>query len=175
MWSALIGAGAGIAGGIIAGNAAKKAAKKKAALLDKMEKDNENWYNKRINEDYTQTAEAVNAMRLARENADRSIQRAEGVAAVMGGTDESVALQKASASEGVGNTLANIASQATARKNAVESQYLQTKQGIDNSKMAIYDAQAQAAAQAGGQVMGAGMGMVQDYAKYSMAKNMFKA
>ena len=170
MWEALIGAGVSLAGGILGGRAAAKAARKKAALLDKMERENQSWYDRRYNEDYTQTAEAVNAMRLMRENADRNVKRSEGVAAVMGGTDESVAQAKAAANEAVGNTLANIAAQGTAQKNAVESQYLNTKSNINGQRMGIYDAQSQAAAQAGSAAMQAGMGLVQD----SIMRNMFK-
>ena len=171
MWPSLIGIGAGAAGSILAGRAAKKAARRKDALLNKMEADNQNWYNRRYNEDYTQTAEAVNAMRLMRENADRNVKRSEGVAAVMGGTDESVAQAKAAANEAVGNTLANIAAQGTAQKNAVESQYLSKKDSINNARMGVADAQAQAAAQAGSQIMNAGMGLVQ----MDVMRNMFKA
>jgi hypothetical protein len=174
MWGALIGAGASIAGGLLGGSAAKKAARRKEALLNKMESENQSWYDRRYNEDYTQTAEALNAMRMMREQADKSVKRSEGVAAVMGGTDESVAQAKAAANEAIGNTLANIAAQGTARKNAVESQYLAQKQNINNARAGIYDAQAQAAAQAGSAVMQAGMGLVQDDLKYSAMKNMFK-
>lgn len=170
MWEALIGAGASVAGGILGGRASAKAARKKAALLDKMDRENQSWYDRRMNEDYTQTAEAVNAMRLMRENADRSVKRSEGVAAVMGGTDESVAQAKAAANEAVGNTLANIAAQGTAQKNAVESQYLSQKNNINSQRLGAYDAQAAAAAQAGGAAMQAGMGLVQD----SVMRNMFK-
>jgi hypothetical protein len=170
MWEALIGAGASVAGGILGGRAAAKAARKKAALLDKMDRENQSWYDRRMNEDYTQTAEAVNAMRMMRENADRSVKRSEGVAAVMGGTDESVAQAKAAANEAVGNTLANIAAQGTAQKNAVESQYLSQKNNINSQRLGAYDAQAAAAAQAGGAAMQAGMGLVQD----SVMRNMFK-
>jgi hypothetical protein len=174
MWGALIGAGASIAGGILGGSAARKAARKKEALLNKMENENQSWYDRRYNEDYTQTAEALNAMRLMREQADKSVKRSEGVAAVMGGTDESVAQAKAAANEAVGNTLANIAEQGTAQKNAVESQYMQQKQNINNARANMYDAQAQAAAQAGSAVMQAGLGMVQNDLKYSAMENMFK-
>ena len=169
MWGALIGAGVSLAGGILGGRAAKKAARRREALLNKMEQENQSWYDRRYNEDYTQTAEALNAMRLMRENADRSVKRSEGVAAVMGGTDESVAQAKAAANEAVGNTLANIAAQGTAQKNAVESQYLQTKQNIANARGDMYAAQAAQAAQAGSQIMGAGLDLVKDD-----VMNMFK-
>lgn len=185
MWGALIGAGVSLAGGILGGRAARKAARRKEALLNKMEQENQSWYDRRYNEDYTQTAEALNAMRLMRENADRNVKRSEGVAAVMGGTDESVAQAKAAANEAVGNTLANIAAQGTAQKNAVESQYLNTKANINSQRLGTYDAQAQAAAQAGSQLMGAGMGLVKDDISHAMAqsdeneksvlKNLFKA
>ena len=171
MWKALIGVGAGVAGGILAGRAAKKEARRQAAMLDKMEKDNRSFYDRRMNQDYTQTAEAVNAMRLMRENADESVKRSEGTAAVMGGTDESVAQAKAAANKAVGDTVANIAAQGQAQKNAVESQYLSQKNAIDNARLGVAAQQAQAAAQAGSQIGQAGMGLVQ----MDVMKNMFKA
>jgi len=169
MWGALTGAGASLAGGILGSRSASKAARRKEALLNKMESENQSWYERRMNEDCTQTAEAVNAMRLARENADRGVRRSEGVAAVMGGTDEGVALAKQAANEAVGETLANIAAQGTARKDAVESQYQSQKNNINSQRLGTYDARANAAAQIGGSIMKTGMGMVADD-----VMNMFK-
>lgn len=171
MWASLVGAGAGVLGGVLGGIASSKAARKKNSLLSKIEQDNQNWYDRRYNEDYTQTADAVNAMRLARENADRGVRRAENMSAVSGATDESVAQAKAAANESVGNTLASIAAQGTQQKNQIESQYLQQKNSINQQRLGVYDQQAAQAAQAGGAMMNAGMGLLQT----DMLKNMFKA
>lgn len=170
MWGAIIGAGAALAGGILGGRAASKAARRKEALLNQMESDNQSWYDRRYNEDYTQTAEALNMMRIAREQAEKRVKRADGIAGVMGGADERVAQEKEAANEVIGNTAANIASHGTARKDAVESQYLQTKNNINQQRMGVYDAKAAAAAQAGSGLMQAGMGMVQN----DVLANMFK-
>lgn len=128
-------------------------------MLDKKEQQNEAWYNRRYNEDYTQSAEAQAALNKAREYANESIKRAEGTQAVMGGTDEAVANAKEAAAEAVANATTAIASQATAMKDAVDAQYRQTQDAIDNARIGIQNQQAQNSAQAGGQALQAGLNL----------------
>ena len=154
-----IGAGLGIAGSIgsaiFGGSKASKAAKQADNLLIQQKTDNENWYNKRYNEEYSQTAEAQNLLNYAREQADRQFRRAEGAAAVSGATDESVALAKRSANEMIGQTAANIAAQGTARKDAIEQQYLNTKNSLTQQQVANLQSKAQNTSNAAGQASGA--------------------
>ena len=86
--------------------------------------------------------------------------RAAGASAVSGATDESVAQQKAANNAAIADTATNIAAQGTAQKNAVESQYLNTKSNLANQRISIYNQQAASNAQAGSAGMSAGMGMV---------------
>ena len=146
----------GIAGGI----KARKAARKANAVLDKQAKENEDWFNRRYNEDYTQSAEAQAALTKARELADEQYRKASGTAAVVGATDESVAQAKKAAGEVISDTASGIATNATARKDAVESQYLNTKNNISNQRLSIYNQQAANATQAANQGLQAGMGLV---------------
>lgn len=159
MIGAAIGAVAGLAGSIIGGIKASKAAKKAQKALDKAEKDNQDWYNRRYNEDYMQSAEAQSALSKAREYAMEQYKNARGAAAVGGATDESVAQQKA-ANKMMGDVTSGIAANATARKDAVEQQYLSTKSNLNNQRVSMYTGQAQANTQAASQAMGAGMGMI---------------
>lgn len=160
MIGSIVGAAAGVAGGIIGGISASKARKKANKVLDQQEKDNEQWYKRKSGEDYTQSAEAQSALNRAREMADEQYKRAAGAAAVGGGTEESVALAKQGANDMVSDTMEGIATNATARKDAAEQQYLQKKENIANQRVSIYTQQAASAAQAGSQAMSAGMGVV---------------
>lgn len=120
----------GIGSAIFGGSKASKAAKQANALLDKRIQENQAWYDRRYNEDYSQTAEAQNLLNYAREQADKQYRRAEGAAAVAGASDESVAQAKANANDMLAQTASNIAAQGTARKDAVEQQYMNTKNAL---------------------------------------------
>lgn len=160
MIGAAIGAASGLAGSIFGGIKARKAAKKAQRALDKADKENQDWYNRRYNEDYMQSAEAQSALNKAREYAMEQYKNARGAATVGGASDESVAQQKAAANKMMADMTSDIASNATARKDAVEQQYLSTKNDLNNQRVSMYTGQAQANTQAASQAMGAGMGMI---------------
>lgn len=154
-----IGAGIGAIGSIgsaiIGGNAASKAAKQANRMIQQQQKDNQAWYDRRYNEDYSQTAEAQNLMNYAREQAERQFKRAEGAAAVAGATDESVARAKQSANEMLGQTASNIAAQGTARKDAIEQQYLNTKNSLTQQQVQNLQQKAKNISAAAGQASSA--------------------
>lgn len=154
-----IGAGLGIAGSvgsaIFGGSKASKAAKQANRLIEQQQKDNQAWFDRRYNEDYSQTAEAQNLMNYAREQAEKQFKRAEGAAAVAGATDESVARAKQAANEMLSETASNIAAQGTARKDAIEQQYLNTKSALTGQQVANLNQKAQNISAAAGQAAGA--------------------
>ena len=154
-----IGAGLGIAGSIgsaiFGGSAASKAAKQANKLIQQQQRDNQAWYDRRYNEDYSQTAEAQNLMNYAREQAEKQFRRAEGAAAVTGATEESVARAKRDANEMLSQTASNIAAQGTARKDAIEQQYLNTKNGLTQQQVQNLQQKAQNISAAAGQASSA--------------------
>lgn len=154
-----IGAGIGAIGSIgsaiIGGSKASKAANQANKLIEQQQKDNQAWFDRRYNEDYSQTAEAQNLMNYAREQAEKQFRRAEGAAAVTGATDESVARAKQSANEMLSETASNIAAQGTARKDAIEQQYLNTKNSLTQQQVANLQQKAQNISQAAGQASSA--------------------
>ena len=81
MIGSIVGAASSLASGIAGGIKARKAARKANAVLDKQAKENEDWFNRRYNEDYTQSAEAQAALTKARELADEQYRKASGTAA----------------------------------------------------------------------------------------------
>lgn len=150
-----IGALGSIGSAIIGGKSASKAAKQANKLIQGQQADNEAWYNRRYNEDYSNTAEAQNLMNYARQEAEKQFRRSEGSAAVTGATEESVARAKQSANEMIGQTASNIAAQGTARKDAIESQYLNTKNSLTQQQVANLQQKAQNIQAAAGQASSA--------------------
>lgn len=125
-----IGAGLGAVGGIFGGIAASKAMKKIKANLNEQRKKNQDWYDRRYNEDATQRADAQAILTKTEESIRNRNQQAAAAQAVMGGTEESVAAAKAANNEALAHAVTNIAVNGEARKDAIESQYLQTDANI---------------------------------------------
>lgn len=123
--AAALGLGALSAGTSVAGGLLSRSAAKKAARQVKYRRNAEKaWYDKEYNTDYIDTKAGQNLMRRAQEIQDKYVRKADGAAAVGGGTDASVALAKENANKAVSDTIANVAAQDTARKQRVADQHL---------------------------------------------------
>lgn len=160
MWGAIAGAAMSGISSLVGGSKAKRYANRAEEELEKRKTDNDLWYNRRYNEDATQTAEAQNILRQANETAKAAMAKARGAQAVMGGTEESVAGTRDANAKLLGNTVAKIAASGTARKDAIESQYLQNKNAISQQFQKLYSGQAANATDATSQATKAGMGLV---------------
>lgn len=123
MIGGLIKTGIGAVGSIFGGIKASQAMKRVKQNIEAQKAANTDWYNRRYNEDATQRADAQRAITLTREQYRRNNQAAEGAQAVMGGTEESVAAQKAAANQSLANTTAQIAVNGEARKDNIEGQF----------------------------------------------------
>ena len=95
IFGSAIGGALGIGGAIFGGISASKAMKKAKGMVEKQMKDNQNWYDRRYNEDATQRADAQRILTMTNENIRQRNRQAAGTRAVMGGTEESVAAAKA--------------------------------------------------------------------------------
>lgn len=126
----IIGAGLGAFGSIFGNMSASKAMKRVKKNLNEQQKNNRDWYNRRYNEDATQRADAQAILTRTEEAIRNRNKQAAGTQAVMGGTEESVAAAKAANNEALASATTNIAVNAEARKDAIESQYLQTDANI---------------------------------------------
>ena len=160
MIGAIIGAAGSIASSLIGGAQAKRAAEKANKELADQRQKNEDWYRRRYNEDYTQSAEAQAAMTKARELAQEQMKAARGAAAVMGGTEAGIAAAQGAANDMLADTMSGIAQNATARKDAVESQYLQTENALSQQQQNVYNQQAANSTAAANQGMAAGMSLL---------------
>lgn len=137
-----LSAGTSVVGGLLSRNAAKKAARQ-ARYRRNAEKA---WYDKEYNTDYIDTKAGQNLLRRAQKVQDKYVKRAEGAAAVGGGTDASVALAKENANKAVSDTIANVAAQDTARKQRVADQHLANTNVISAQSQQVEQSKADATA-----------------------------
>lgn len=130
MIGAILGAAAGALGGLFGGLSRNKQIDEQQKALEKSKQENQDWYDRRYNEDSTQRADAQRVLSLTEEAIKRRNRGAAGRAAVMGGTEESVAATKEANAKAMGNAAGQIAAQGEARKERVEQQYLNRKQNL---------------------------------------------
>ena len=146
-----IGAGLGAVGSIFGNISASKAMKRVKKNLEEQRKKNQDWYDRRYNEDATQRASAQAILTKTEESIRNRNKQAAGVQAVMGGTEESVAAAKAANNEALAQATTNIAVNGEARKDAIESQY---QQNDANIQQALNDLEQKKAAQIGQAIQG---------------------
>lgn len=127
-----IGAGVGAAASIYGGVKASQAMKKIKANLEQQRKDNQNWYDRRYNEDATQRADAQRILTQTEEAFRNRNRQAQGTAAVMGGTEESVAATKEANAQAMADAASKIDVAGEDRKDNIEQQYMSTDRNIQN-------------------------------------------
>lgn len=120
--------GSSIFGGISASKAMKRA---KQNIKDQIKK-NQDWYDRRYNEDATQRADAQRILTMTEESIKKRNKGAAGSAAVMGGTDESVAAAKEVNNQALADATSMIAAKAADRKDQIEQQYLSRDAELQN-------------------------------------------
>ena len=140
MFGAIISGALGAMGGIMGGIGKNDAISRQTAAVNKLKRDNQDWYNRRYNEDATQRADAQRMITLTEEAIRRRNRAAEGRKILMGGTDESVSAEKERNNEAMANVVSSIAAAGDARKDRIEQQYLNRKNSLDDQRMGL-DAQ----------------------------------
>ena len=147
LWiGAAIGTGMSIAGSIYGGVKASKAANEAANKIEEQRKKNQEWYNRRYNEDATQRGDAQRMLTRTEELIRQRNQAAQGAQAVMGGTSESVAAAKAANNKAISDAVLTIAANADARKDAIEATYMQNDNAYNQQMIGVDQAKAQAIA-----------------------------
>lgn len=152
---AVTSAASSIAGGIKA-RKAERAYKREMAGLQKKQAD---WYNQRMNEDYTQRADVQRLLNNSKQEAERQINSAAARSVVSGGTDESVMAAREAANSGLADATGQVAAQASAYKDAVDQQNQTNIANAAKQNMNYYAQQAVNAQQAASEGMKAGMSM----------------
>lgn len=153
MIGAIVGGALGLASSVFGGLASRDAAEKARKNVEKQQRANQSWYDRRYNEDATQKADAVRALTITADNIRKRNKAAEGAAAVMGGGEEAVAATKEANNEAMAEAASRIAAAGEARKDEIEQKYLENKQALENQESALEMQKAQNIAQA---IQGAG-------------------
>ena len=125
---------AGVGGSIFGAAKAAQEQKRQRQALARKESKEKAWYDKTYNTDYLDTKAGQNLLRRAQEIQDNYIRKADGTAAVGGGTAASSAMAKEAANRTMGNTIATIGAQDTARKQQVEDSHIQNQMNIEDQK-----------------------------------------
>ena len=144
----IVGGALSAGGAIFGGISASKAMKKAKKNVEAQRKKNQDWYDQRYNEDATQRADAQRILTQTEESIKQRNRAAAGSAAVMGGTDESVAAAKAANNEALADATSQIAANAEARKDNIEATYLQNDNAFVEQLNNIELGKAQAVSQA---------------------------
>ena len=118
------GLGLQAAASIYGGIKNAKAAREVMNNLQQQRADNRNWYDRRYNENATQRADAQRLLSMTEESIRNRNRQAAGAAAVMGGTEESVAAAKAANNRALADAVSSINAQGALRKDNIENTYL---------------------------------------------------
>lgn len=127
----LIGGAIKGAASIFGGIKASRAMKAMEKSLNNQMTDLEMWKDRRYNEDATQRADAQRMIALTKDNLNAEYGRAAGTAAVMGGTEESLAATKAANANALADTASRIAVAGANRKDQIENQYMAKKDNLN--------------------------------------------
>lgn len=154
-----MGAGLSAAGSIFGGISASNAMRGVKRSLQRQARENDNWYNRRYNEDVTQRADAQRILTRTQEMLRDRNRAAAGTRAVMGGTEESVAATKAANAQAMAEAASQIAVAGERRKDEVEQVYRQRDAQIEEALNNLKSNKAQAIASAVQGVVQAGAGI----------------
>lgn len=155
----LIGSAFGVAGSIFGGISASKAMNRMKKNIEAQRKQNQDWYDRRYNEDATQRADAQRILTQTEQSIKNRNQQAAGSQAVMGGTDESTAAAKAANNQALADATSQIAVNADARKDQIEQTYQQNEANYVNQLNQLEHGKASAIAGAVQGVAGAASSM----------------
>lgn len=133
MLGGIIGGTAGALGGIFGGISKNKMLKKQMAMIKEQKRENQDWYDRRYNEDSTQRADAQAILTQTADMIRRRNQQSAGTQAVMGGTEESAAAAKEANSKALSDATSQIAVAGAQRKDQIEGQYRERQQQLDET------------------------------------------
>lgn len=155
----IAGGALGAAGSIFGGISASKAMRRVKKNLQAQKQANQNWYDRRYNEDATQRADAQRILTQTEESIRNRNRQEAGAQAVMGGTDESTAAAKAANAQALADATSQIAVNAENRKDQIEQTYQQRDSQINEALNNLEINKAQAISQAVQGVAKAGAGI----------------
>ena len=135
---AIVGGAMRLGSQIYGGIQQRKALKRMQNNINQLAADNQNWYDRRYNEDATQRADAQRLINMTNESIKNRNRQAADTAAVMGGdVGLASAMAKDANNSALSDTIGNIAATADARKDSIENQYMAQKADIIGQQNAI--------------------------------------
>lgn len=149
---AAIGAVGSVVGGALSASAARKAAKIREEELKKREERQAATYARRVNQDYTQRADAQRMLKITRDALKQRTEAAAGRQAVMGTTDSGLAAERELAGNVMADTASQIAAAGEAKKDEAEKIYEQQQDANSQERTDIAAGKAEATGQAVGQM-----------------------
>jgi len=155
----IIGGAAGAASSVLGSIGKNKALREQMKSVRNQMDENQNWYDRRYNEDATQRADAQRILAMTEQSIRNRNKQAAGAAAVMGGTNESVAASKAANADAMANAASQIAVAGQNRKDQVEQQYMNKKGALQNQLDALQSQKQSGWDIAGNALAGAAQGM----------------
>jgi len=118
---------ASLASSIFGGSKAAQAANAAERRQRKQEAQEDAWYRRRYNEDYSDTAAGQNLIRRAKEYANENWRKAAGAQAVAGGTATAAQMAKDAGNKMVGDTIADMAATDQQRKTHADDMHRQAQ------------------------------------------------
>lgn len=128
----IIAGATSVLGSIFGGAKASSAMKQAQANIKNSMEENQDWYDRRYNEDFTQRADAQRMLTLTEDAIRKRNRAAAGTQAVMGGNEESVAAAKQMNNQATSDAAARIVAAGEQRKDNVENQYRARKQALQD-------------------------------------------
>lgn len=152
IWPAIIMAAAAVGSAVYSGVKSSQANKKAQRQLDAEKAMTEAERRRKMNEDYIDTAAGQNLIRVARTEADKVYKREAGTAAMTGAT-ERTAMAKEYGNNMVGEAIADIAANDTARKDNIDRDYRNYERQLTQQQIALDQQKALSQAQVGSQLI----------------------
>lgn len=152
----IIGAGMKIGGAAINAIANARAYRNQMKNLRRQERENQNWYDRRYNENATERADSVALNEQAKQHFAEAMARHQGTAAVMGGTNAQLAAEKNAEAAGYAGIQAQRQQLADTRKDTIENKFMANKTAIQDKMNALEAQRAQGIQAATSQMAQAG-------------------
>lgn len=130
--------------------------KDKDGIINNEESRLQNWYDRNYNADITQRADAQELLRYTADQIKQRNKSAAGTQAVMGGTEESVAAEKAANGRAMAEAASKIAAAGASRKDNIDAAYLNGMQGIAGQRLGQKDKMSDIELERSKQITGAG-------------------
>lgn len=121
----------GLLGGIFGGISRNRMIKKQQELVNEQKRENQDWFDRRYNEDVTQRADAQAMLTRTADKIREQNRAAAGAQAVMGGTEEAAAAAKAANAKTLADATSAIAAAGADRQDKIEGTYRGRQHQLD--------------------------------------------